>query len=141
VTATNLYHVGVLVTDLDAAMAQFAEVLGVTFGEPRTVAAVVEEGGTRTERPLHVVYSIEGPPFLELIEAQEGGVWGGHHGEGLHHIGSWQTGLAERLAAMAEAGVIPEAVMTIDGTLIAAYLEPSHLHQTRVELVSPRSER
>ena len=77
VTATNLYHVGVLVTDLDAAMAQFAEVLGVTFGEPRTVAAVVVEGGTTTERPLHVVYSIEGPPFLELIEAQEGGVWGG----------------------------------------------------------------
>ena len=80
-------------------------------------------------------------PFLELIEAQEGGVWGRHHGEGLHHIGSWQPGLADRLAAMAAAGVTPEAVATIDGKLIAAYLEPSHLHQTRVELVSPRSER
>ncbi len=92
-TATNLYHVGVLVRD------------------------------------------------LELIEAHDHGVWGHHHGEGLHHIGSWQEGLEDKLRAMLAAGIATEATITIGGQLIAAYLDPGPVHGTRVELVGRREER
>ena len=33
-TASNLFHVGILVPDLDEAVARFAEVLGLSFKEP-----------------------------------------------------------------------------------------------------------
>ncbi len=138
-TATNMYHVGVLVEDLDAAMARFGQVLGLTFPEPRTIhlSDLVEYGET-VVRDLRVVYSNEGPPFLELIEAQDGGLWGHQHGEGLHHIGMWQDGLEARMAEMQAAGLPAEAVVTIDGTLIAAYLPPGPVHNTRIELVRRR---
>jgi len=145
VTATNLYHVGVLVEDLDAAMARFGEVLGLTFEEPRTLSlddhAEVISKGERIGGELRVVYSVEGPPFLELIQAHDHGVWGRHHGEGLHHIGSWQEGLREKLEEMAAAGIATEATISIGEDLIAAYLEPTPVHQTRIELVGRRDSR
>jgi hypothetical protein len=142
VTGTNLYHVGVLVTDLDEAMERFGLVLGLTFGEPRHLHLTdMVDDGEQVERHLHVVYSNEGPPYLELIEAQSEGIWGHQHGEGMHHVGSWQPGLEDKLRELAEAGVPATTTVSIDGTLIAAYLDPAPVHATRIELVGPREER
>jgi catechol 2,3-dioxygenase-like lactoylglutathione lyase family enzyme len=138
-TATNLYHVGILVTDIEAAKAHFAALLGLTFGETRVVALKdVEDHGVVTDVDLPVAYSVEGPPFLELIEAREGGTWGIQHGEGLHHVGVWQDDLAERVAELLAAGHAAECVVRRpDGTMMATYLdvEHPHVHGTRLELV------
>ena len=136
-TATPLYHVGVLVDDIDSAIVHFSAQLGLTFNEPRVIALeqLLEAGVPARARDLRVVYSVEGPPFLELIEAQDGGVWGHHHGEGLHHIGSYHDDLAGRVAELADRGTPPECTVYIAGELIAIYLGPQHAHNTRVELV------
>jgi hypothetical protein len=63
-------------------MARFTELIGVTFGEPISIKFDdVVEDGAHTDRLMRVIYSVEGPPFLELIEAQEDGVWGRQHGK------------------------------------------------------------
>ena len=91
--------------------------------------------GAQTQRSLRLIYSVEGPPFLELIEAQEDGVWGRQHGEGLHHIGVWQDGLDARIAELAAAGVEPQAIIHHLGETLAVYLTPETAHGARLELV------
>ncbi len=138
-TGTNLYHVGVLVTDLEAAKAHFAQVLGLTFGETRAIPLQgVEDEGRVVDIELRVVYSVEGPPFLELIEARDDGTWGRHLGEGLHHIGVWQDDLEDRVAELLAAGHTAQCVVRrADGSMLATYLgiEHEHVHGTRIELV------
>jgi hypothetical protein len=136
-TATPLYHVGIHVTDVEEAMAHFGAALGLTFNEPRVVPLTELEayGQPAPARDLTVVYSIEGPPYLELIEAQDTGVWGHHHGEGLHHVGSYHDDLAARVAELMAAGTPPECTVYRAGELLAAYVGPEHTHNTRLELV------
>jgi hypothetical protein len=137
-TATDLYHVGILVRDLDEGMRRFSTLLGLTFEVSRIVIVNTEESGQSHPRELKVTYSIEGPPFLELIESQEDGLWGAHHGEGLHHIGSWESDLGSRLAALADEGTPVEVKISVGDCLVAAYLDPGPVHNTRVELVAQR---
>ncbi len=135
-TATPLYHVGVLVNEIESAMVRFGELLGLTFGEPLTLRfdEVIEEG-RRVDRDLRLVYSIEGPPFLELIEAQDDGVWGRQHGEGLHHIGVWQDALEARLIELAASGVQPQVIVNHLGETLAVYLTAESAHGSRIEFV------
>ena len=90
-TATNLFHVGILVPDLDEAVARFTEVLGLSFKEP-AVAHVdrFEQGSSVEALDLRISWSIQGPPYLELLESQDNSGLYGHPHEGLHHVGLWE---------------------------------------------------
>ena len=111
----------------------------MTFGEPVSVRFDdIVEDGVRVERELRLVYSVEGPPFLELIEAQDDGVWGRQHGEGLHHIGVWQNGLEARIAELAAIGAEPQVIVHHLGEALAVYLSPESAHGARLELVRQR---
>ena len=62
-TATNLFHVGVLVPDLDEATERFADVLGLTFKDPAIAHVDRFEQKSRVEQlDLRITWSIEGPP-------------------------------------------------------------------------------
>lgn len=139
-TAIELFHVGVLVGDLEGAISRFSARLGLTFETPRAIDVVVEEGGSGRPRTVRVAYSIEGPPFVELIESQPDGLWGRHHGEGLHHVGGWDGEFGVGGIAPGEAGSSrPDsphgARIFRDGELAAVYLPSADLHGVRVELV------
>jgi catechol 2,3-dioxygenase-like lactoylglutathione lyase family enzyme len=140
-TATSLYHVGILVDDLDAAIEHFSALLGLHF---RPVKTARMEGmtmyGQVETRELTLTCSREGPPHVELIQAHEDGIWGIHHGEGVHHIGGWQEGIDERVAELLGQGHTLDAhVNRPDGTLRAVFLgtEHPHVHNTRFELLVP----
>lgn len=138
-TATPLFHVGILVTDLDAAIAALGRATGLTFAEPAQLEVqVVEDGGARP-CPLRLTFSEQGPPYLELIEAHEQGVFGlDRNPEGLHHVALWQPGLVARIDELAAAGAPREAALaTPAGQVLVAYLRPDRLHGTRIELVDP----
>jgi catechol 2,3-dioxygenase-like lactoylglutathione lyase family enzyme len=135
----ELFHTGVLVDDIDRAIERFSRVLGLTFGEPQ-VKELVDDGGCGLARVNHlpVVYSNEGPPYLELMEAQEDGLWGRHHGEGIHHVGSWTDDLAASVNDLVADGVEVEASLSVGGEVMAVYLRPTSLCGTRAELVGRR---
>ena len=143
VTATDLYHVGVLVEDLDAAMARFGEVLGLTFGEPRfdlastTTPRSISGGdrrrascGSSTRRGPAVPGAHRGPRPRRLGPPPR-------RGPAPHRGVAGRLG--DRLRRAHAAGIGTEATVTIGGTMIAAYLEPQPVHGTRIELVGPAS--
>jgi hypothetical protein len=130
------YHAGVLVCDLMEATARFATLLGVQFGRPRVLnLSGCEVRGEPGEGELRYVYSLQGPPYLELVECQASGLWGREHGEGLHHIGKQETDLPARLAELLRDGAHPEAVLRADARLRAVYLPRSAACGVHIELV------
>jgi catechol 2,3-dioxygenase-like lactoylglutathione lyase family enzyme len=140
VTASRLFHVGILVTDMTKAVSRFSETLGMSFESPRTLGIVLHEQGVISERSITVAYSLDGPPFLELIESQAEGLWGHQHGEGLHHIGVWEDDLVGRIRDEEERGVRSEAKILVAGQLTAVYLDSTKLNGVSVELVAGRRE-
>lgn len=83
----ELFHTGVIVDDIFAAIASYAG-LGVTFTEVRDITLkVVVDGESRTERML-AAYTRQGPPYVELIQELDGDIWG-PRALNLNHLGYW----------------------------------------------------
>jgi len=70
------YHVGIVVTDIDAASAKLSELVGVTWGPIMHLEAVEyrDEKGDDVVLPTTMRYST-GTPCLELILEVPGSVW------------------------------------------------------------------
>jgi catechol 2,3-dioxygenase-like lactoylglutathione lyase family enzyme len=137
--ARSFFHLGLLVEDIEAAMARFSETLGLTFTAPtRTrVDHLVEDGlGTRSV-DITVAYSQEGPPYYELIESHPDGLYGRQHGEGFHHLGFWEPRPDDRLRQLTEVhGLRWEASQRTDsGATVVTYCYPDEMHGIRLELV------
>ena len=87
----RLYHTGIRVPDLDAAMAELGPALGVTWAMPMSAAAqpawTPEHG--QQHLALRFTYSCEGPQHIELLQGPPGSIWDGHEQPGVHHVGLW----------------------------------------------------
>jgi catechol 2,3-dioxygenase-like lactoylglutathione lyase family enzyme len=129
-------HIGILVDDLERALERYSA-LGVTFMEPRTVPVErLVEGGTEKQLALRVAFSHQGPPHWELLEAVGDGVYGRHHGEGLHHVAILSPDPLARRDELVRAGFREVgAQYRQDGSMIVSYLDPADLHGIRIELL------
>jgi len=117
-------HVGVIVPELEAAIRSF-ERLGLTFMEPRIVHVDrMVEGDEEGEVDLRIVFSHQGPPHLELIEATGHGVYGPQHVGGLHHIAVLDADPARRTDELVRVGLsLVGAQYRTDGSMIVSYFE------------------
>lgn len=100
----DMYHVGVVVPDVRAAMAQYGEALGFTWSPVGSSAFDVLVDGRRQEARVAATYSLEGPPYLELVEELSGGVWAAG-ALGLQHVGLWTDDLEGSIARFDAAGL------------------------------------
>ena len=100
----DLYHVGVRVRDLDAAMDELGKGLGLTWATVAHVDQRVwlpDRGATTIE--LDFTYSCEGPQHVELLKGEPGSIWDGTDWPGVHHMGAWVDDVAattEQLVAL-----------------------------------------
>jgi lactoylglutathione lyase len=125
---TRMFHVGALVDDLDAAMADLDNA-GVEWAAPRRIDAMpfwTPESGSGSA-PLRFVYSREGPQHVELLESPPGSPW--HAGEraGIHHVGCWTNDVPAAVGAALDLGwslVLANAAPE-DGFGMLAYVQPS----------------
>lgn len=87
----QLFHVGVRVPDLAAAMDQLGASLDVTWSEPRENRAQALWTPEHGLQQLHLkyTYSAEGPQHIELLEGPVGSFWDGRADSGAHHLGIW----------------------------------------------------
>lgn len=134
---TSVFHFGILVEDIEAAAERWADLLGIRF-RPAAVAHVDDyrEGDTSTVLDLRVTYSMEGPPYVELLEMTGDGLYGAHHGEGFHHIGIWEPNCEGKVEEWTAKGLEIEGVQyTDDGRIIVAYFRPEATNGARVEIV------
>ncbi|MFF4357608.1 VOC family protein [Streptomyces sp. NPDC001604] len=92
----GLYHVGFAVADVEAARAAVGRTLSVEFGpaKSRQIGAWV----------TRVALSVEGPPFLELIEGPPGSPWHTPDGPRFDHLGVWSADLVSDRDVLAARG-------------------------------------
>jgi catechol 2,3-dioxygenase-like lactoylglutathione lyase family enzyme len=143
VTARNYYHVGILVSDIEAARERFANVTGLDFTPIETMhfEHFHDERGDRS-LDITLCYSAEGPPFLELVQADPaGGIFGRQHGEGVHHVGFHRPDPGAWLER-GPGGMAREAARfgNRDPLRVASlFAAPGGLHGVRLEIVDERT--
>jgi hypothetical protein len=96
-----LYHLGVVVSDLDEALADLGRRYGLTWGPRHDAQRTVWLDGTVVEVGFRTCFGVQAP-HLEIIEAVPGTIWQQPSGSALHHLGYWTDDVAscsERLEA------------------------------------------
>jgi catechol 2,3-dioxygenase-like lactoylglutathione lyase family enzyme len=118
------FHVGILVKDVESARADFTAKLGLEFEAVRSQPLATGE-------TTRFCYSLQGPPYLELVEMTGTGSWSPDQPEGFHHLGSSDPGVPARCTAFGDGVdlIAPGA----DGSPLVALTPPEALHGVRVE--------
>lgn len=100
----RIYHVGVLTTGLEPAMAELGDELSLTWCQiqERDIRVRTPEGESVV--PMRFTYSAEGPQHVELLEAEPGSYWDGTGRPGLHHVGVWVEDLTAETNRLRDAG-------------------------------------
>lgn len=86
----QIFHVGLLTHDIDAAMAEISESQSVTWAQVRDwpMRVWLPERG-EIEMDIKLTYSRQGPFRLELIQGSPGTPVDPAQGTGTHHVGYW----------------------------------------------------
>ncbi len=103
-SSSELYHVGIVVPNLEAACAHFTTLLGTSWGPivDREVELRDAHGIDRLE--VHKVCYSRHPPYLELMQELPGSSWVCNQFSNIHHIGFWSDSLTADSRALAGAG-------------------------------------
>ncbi len=134
-TVAPYFHVGVLVADLDKAIERFSSALGLTFSEPSRQATTVLDPEPHEESTA-AVYSIDGPPYIELIEGHGDGVFSLERGEGVHHLGLWSPPFEDYPDSRTGRELPPSLrICLFPGAPTMWLTNPADLHGVRLELV------
>jgi Glyoxalase/Bleomycin resistance protein/Dioxygenase superfamily len=90
---SELYHVGIVVPDLESARDHFSSLLGIEWGPVVEGPIEVRDAeGNDLVVPNRICYSTEAP-YLELIEETPGTIWVCNDFSNLHHIGFFSDNL------------------------------------------------
>ena len=133
------FHVGILVADLDAAIERFSEALGLTFAPVMDGPVQLRGDDGETDMTMRATYSTQGPPHVELIQAQGDGIFSLAGGERIHHLGRWSPSLDEGSNAHV---CLPTmySVHQVPGQPPGMWLtDPADLHGVLLELVDEHS--
>jgi len=133
--AEDLYHTGIVVDDLEAAMEWFTKSAGYTWTDIATVDQQVVIPDGEITVPMRMVYS-GADPRLEIIQTGANTVWTPAD-SGVHHIGYWSDDVVSDLATLESNDMIFEVKSYNpdgSGTLLWAYAIGAT--GLRIELVS-----
>lgn len=97
------FHVGYVVPDLVEATERLTATAGLRWATARRLPVRLRAPAGEIDTHVHLTYSTQGPPHLELIEEQPGTVWGHEH-RGFHHVGYWSGRFSQDIAALERAG-------------------------------------
>jgi hypothetical protein len=132
----ELFKTGLLVRDLPRALADLGAWLELRWTPIQETKLSLWTRHGREEVPLRFVYSLGGPPFLELLEARPSGYYAASQGEQLHHVGRWVGDLKAASAALAQQGFALEACgIDAAGDTPSVFAFHRGAHGLRVELV------
>src|SRR5579859_6992061 len=101
----ELYHIGLTVPDLGVAMEQYTAAFGFSWATTHESRLEVIVDGERRRAEIAVTYSVQGPPYLELVQERSGSIWGAD-GFALSHVGFWAEDLAAGQRALDESGLV-----------------------------------
>jgi hypothetical protein len=132
--ATDLFHIGIVVDDLDASLKEIGDLFGYEWCPVFAIETpvVLPEGEIMVD--LRFVYS-KTEPRLELIRAIPGTPWIPAKDSGIHHAGYWSADMEGDGRRLGASGYTEEArgVLPDGAPIWAYYRSPRGL---RIELVS-----
>jgi ketosteroid isomerase-like protein len=119
------YHLCFVVQDIEAAAREMTQTLGVAWSPIRD--------GRLGDWDYRIVFTVDGPPFLELVEGPPGSPWDAGGGSRFDHLGFWADEIEADKQALADRG----APLDFDATTLG---RPFTYHRlagvgARVELV------
>ncbi|MFE7742275.1 VOC family protein [Nocardia sp. NPDC057455] len=117
----DLYHVGLIVPDVEATARQLTEVAGYSWTKPIEYTLAVRFHDRAEDVPLRFVYSIE-EPNLELVQQVSGTPWTAPVGSAAHHLGYFVDDIPETVAQLESEGFALEACLAGDPISTFAYL-------------------
>jgi catechol 2,3-dioxygenase-like lactoylglutathione lyase family enzyme len=124
----DLYHVGIVVPDIDSAAERLTNVSGYTWTKPVEFALSVTTSAGDFELVNRFVYSLQAP-HLELVQEVPGTVWAAP----AHHLGYWVDDIGSAAAQLEQAGYLQEARPSGEPlSTFAYYTDPAGI---RIELV------
>ncbi|MBW0013832.1 VOC family protein [Mycobacterium sp.] len=130
----DFYHTGIVVPDLDAAMARLSALAGYRWTTPLSYTLPFRTADGTRELTSTFVYSVQAP-HVELIKEVRGSPWTAAQGTSVHHLGYFTDNLAESAKALEDNGFAFEmtaAVSESDLSLFAYYIDSCG---TRIEIV------
>ena len=83
----GMYHVGLVVPDVDEAMDDFSGQFGLGWAPVQERELTIRHLGRLVTTGLRFTYSVQGPPHLELIGVAPGSPW--EPAGSMHHVGFW----------------------------------------------------
>ena len=113
----DLFHVGIRVPDIEAAMIELGDSMSVTWAEVRDNPAQTIWTPEHGLQDLHLkyVYSAEGPQHIELLEGPADSFWDGRDCSGAHHLGVWSD----------DVGADTEHLIASGWTIVGAHNDPA----------------
>ena len=130
----DFYHTGIIVPDLDAAMARLSALAGYRWITPLTYTLPFRTVTGTRELTSTFVYSVQSP-HVELIKEVPGSPWTAAPGNSIHHLGYFTDNLADTARMLEDNGFAFEATADVsaeDLALFAYYIDASG---TRIEIV------
>ena len=133
---TDPFHAGIVVADIEKAMAEISAATGVTWHSLQSLDLDLLVEGEVVSTSVRFTYSVEGPVQLELAEGPKGSFWDADLYGGLNHLGYWSENLQADIEALRAGGCeLSYGGAGDDGNLEGfAFLVPPTTGQ-RIELI------
>ena len=110
----DLYHTGIVVSDVDRAKVEYSDLFGVTWGlEGEAEMPVWLPGGARKVN-FKFAYTNEGPHRLELVQKIDNSLWSITGVAQAHHFGYWCEDVTTTSAELERRGIPLVAKIGVD---------------------------
>jgi Glyoxalase/Bleomycin resistance protein/Dioxygenase superfamily len=130
----DYYHTGIVVSDLEAAMARLSALAGYRWIIPLTYTLPFRTANGSRELTSTFVYSLQSP-HLELIQQVPDSPWTAAPGNSVHHLGYFTDDLAETARMLEANGFTFEATADISPPDLALFAYYVDAFGTRIEIV------
>ena len=130
----DLYHTGIVVPDLDAAIARFSTLGGYEWINPLSYTLPFRTATERRELTSTIVYSVQAP-HIELVQEVPGTPWTAAPGNAVHHLGYFTDDLLESARLLEGNGFTFEMTADMPDSELALFAYYVDASGTRIEIV------
>ncbi|OBH24778.1 bleomycin resistance protein [Mycobacterium sp. E342] len=130
----DFYHTGIVVPDLDAAMARLSALGGYRWITPMSYTLPFRTATGVRELTSTIVYSLQSP-HVELVQEVPGTPWTAAPGNAVHHIGYFSDDLATSGQVLQDNGFTLEMTADVAGSHLGLFAYYTDAFGTRIEIV------
>lgn len=132
----SYFHVGIIVPDLESAIARYSDVFDIQFTDPATFQIPYLEDPEPHDGQLVAAFSRTQPPYYELIQASGNGITSEALAGNILYFGVWETDMAGRLRKLQSQGIGMDALFKMDAhSAPFAMITKPYLMGARIEYV------